>query len=96
MARASLSSHSKEALAIYITIYNVHSNDYHPETLDAFVYSLPSSALMHSFSADMLNTNVVILYVARVELHVYLAQLLLTVEVLSSVDVRFCYLITSK
>jgi hypothetical protein len=96
MARASLSTHSKEALAIYITIYNVHSNGYHPETLVALVYSLHSSSLMHSFSADMLNINVVVLYVARIELHVYLAQLLFTVEVLSSVDVRFCYPITSE
>jgi hypothetical protein len=74
MARDSLSTHSKEALAIYITIYNVHSNGYHPETLDALVYSLHSSPLMHSFSADMLNINVVILYIAHVEFHLDISR----------------------
>jgi hypothetical protein len=33
--------------------------------------------------------HVIILYVASIEFHIYLAQLLLTVEVLSSADVRF-------
>jgi hypothetical protein len=40
--------------------------------------------------------HVINLYVARVELHINLTEFFPTVEVLSSVDVRFCYLITSK